>query len=107
MRIPGFALEDRAQVESRLTALADVCGCAEGAAAGALALVAVIVVWVQRGGATTSRGIVAAVLTIVSVSLIAKIVRVCVARCQLWRALGDLLHVSPERLPPFGPGAPP
>ena len=99
LRIPDIEQSERERLESRLNELAGVCGCAEGSIAGAIALIAIAVFWVQRGIAFSFQSILAAGAMVIGIALAAKFVRVLVARVLLHRALGGLLRALPRKSP--------
>lgn len=99
LRIPDLVQRER--MEARLNELAGVCGCAEGSVAGGIALIAVVVLWIQREIAFSYRSVFTAAAVVIGASLLAKLVRVVAARVRLRQLLGGLLHTSPGSIPPY------
>jgi hypothetical protein len=91
LHIPDLAEDERQRLESRLNELADVCGCAEGSVAGAIVLIGIVVVWIQREIAFSWQLAFTASVTVIGASLLAKAVRVITARLRLRQVLGGLL----------------
>lgn len=100
LHIPDLAQPERERLESRLNELAGVCGCAEGSFAGSLALIAVVVFWIQREIAFSWQSVFTAGVTVIGASLLTKFVGVITARLRLRRVLGDLLRTSPRNIQP-------
>ena len=97
----------RLRLEARLNSLASVCGCAEASLAGAVALLFLVVTWVQSGerlGWTSGLTILGAVI---ATSLIAKTVRVAAARLQMRRLLREISDNAPIILPSMTSGSQP
>lgn len=97
LRLPGLAPAEQDRVESRLNELAAVCGCAEGSAAGAIALVAVAVVWLVRDAGFSLASLATAAGVVIGVAVLAKLLRVTLARVQLRRLLDALLPAATAR----------
>lgn len=97
--IPDVAESERERLESRLNELASVCGCAEGSAAGAIALIAVVVFWIQGDITFSYPSTVTAGVTVIGASLLAKLMRVISARVLLYQVLGELLRTLPQQSP--------
>jgi hypothetical protein len=107
LRIPDLVQPERERLESRLNELAGVCGCAEGSVAGAIALIAIVVFWIQREIAFSCQSVFTAGVTVIGASLLAKLVRVITARIRLRQVLGDLLRTSPRNIQRHQGGAMP
>ena len=100
VRLPGLAPPDRVRLESRLNDLAGVCGCAEGSAAGAIALTIVVIVWIQRDTTFTIQSVLTMGAFVVGASLLVKYARVLAARVQIHRVLDSLLRAASARVQP-------
>jgi hypothetical protein len=107
IRIPGLAPSDRLRLESRLNDLAGVCGCAEGSAAGAIALTIVVIVWIQRDITFAVQSVLTTGAFVIGASLLVKYTRVLAARIQIRRVLDSLLRVVSARVQPDQRGATP
>lgn len=107
LQIPGLAQPEREQLESRLNELSGVCGCAEGSAAGAIALIAIAYFWIQREIAFSYQSIFAAGAIVIGASLLAKLVRVIAARVLLRQMLGELVCTLTRDSPAHQRGAMP
>lgn len=107
LRIPDLAQPPRERFESRLNELADVCGCAQGAVAGAIALIAIVVFWIASEIPFSWPSVFAAGMTVIGGSILAKLASVIMARVRLRQVLGDLLRTSPEDVRPDQRGTTP
>jgi hypothetical protein len=106
LRLPGLTPAHREEAEARLDELARVCGCAEGAAAGALTLAGVVAVWLVRGVEPSGGAFAASAGVVIGAALAAKVVRVTFARVAMRRILGALLPAAaPHPVPPGHSGA--
>ena len=85
--------------ETRVNYLASVCGCAEGSITGATTLIILVTRWVRSGdGLNLSRGL-STLAFVICAALIAKALRVTIARIQLRSLLRSISnHARAEHL---------
>jgi hypothetical protein len=95
LHLTGLERGEREHFETRLNELASVCGCAEGAATGGVVLIAIVFIWIQREIAFSFVSIATAAALVIGAVLLAKFMRVIVARLELRAVLGSLLRSMP------------
>lgn len=98
LRLEHISQPVREQYEYRLNEFAEACGCAQGSAAGAIAVIIVIVAWIYRGYTFSFRLVFISLVTIIFASLVGKLVGVVIARIRLRHTLTKLLRTGPEKL---------
>lgn len=97
LRLDDLPDVERQRAQTRLTELAQVCGCAEGAAAGAVALLVTAGVWIARGTGLSVTSLAAAGAWVVGAALLAKLLRVVVARVRMRQVLDELARALAHR----------
>ena len=89
----------RRRFETRLDYLASVCGCAEGSIAGALALLILVVTWVESGEGFSFTRALTTLAIVICTSLAGKLARLAIASVQIRGLLREIANDARAALP--------